>query len=296
MRTTLNIHETKTTYTLTQILAERATERDREQQDRKREADQWAADRATEQIEWLSGCLNDRLSQQTRDALQLTYGYHRDDDEHELEYAHARFDHEGACWEIRYFRGWDVIGPDGYRVTFEYGRYGERPFDAPILDALAGYPTWMGQKREQNTRNEGKPTIPHYRYTTGGMAGEARNGLLHIGAHVTIWMIPTDGSEYQHPHYTGRVDSYDDRWLLLTCDGTSQRQRLIPIARIDEIVPELPYEPAQTQPTQPTQPQPEQTETTYGCDICNHNWPGDRPIPSCPFCGAVGSVTEQIPF
>jgi len=254
--TITTINETTSDYTshasLYDLLAQRAQQRDAEERIAAQQRELDADDRAEDAITQLEDVLRERLSAQTYDALQLTYGYARNDDDQDLEHAYVNITHDSAVWTLQYINGyWQLTGPNGYTVQIGYNWHGHA-FDSKLLDAIDGYPAWMELKTAQQDAGEPQRTksaLPQYRYTTGGESGATSPGLLHINAHVTVWMIPTDGREYPHPHYTGRVDSYDDRWLLLTCDGPAHRQRLIPIARIDEILPEMPY--AKTPETKP---------------------------------------------
>lgn len=265
MRNTITINEPTTSYDalparvgltdLSDLIEQRRHQRDEEfiAAADQRESD--AKARAEQQMAQLCDVLRERLSEETYAALRLEYGFARNDDDQEQEHAYADFTYDDEVWTIQYLNGfWSLSGrSNGYNVNFDYGWHG-KPFDSKLLDALDNSSVWL-KEREQRQRSANavtslptKRTIPHYTFTDGGdHSGYPYCGLLHTGAHVTVWVIPTDSGEYIKPHHTGRVESYDDRWLLLTCDGPTQQQRLIPVARIDEIVPEAPYAP-ETEP------------------------------------------------
>ena len=245
-------NEPETTYTATkpvithertvaQLIEQRRRQRAQEQQSELERIERNAADRAERAIMALGDQLKQRMSETTYAGLQnagLDYHFHRDDDDSELEYAYATFWYNVADWTVAYRNGWHLTGPNGYDVQFTWGWHGDRydEFDAKLLDALDGYDAWLEQtNRRVETTLPSKRTTPHYTLTQSGFV---TNGLLHIGAHVTVWIVTTDSSVYQQTHYIGTVESYDDHWLLLTCDGPSQQQRLIAVHRIDEIVPE----------------------------------------------------------
>ena len=152
------------------------------------------------------------------------------DDRWRISLEHVRY--SGYHWTLR--------GPRGYAVRLPVYRTDEKT-DGAILDAIAAYPAWLdgeaerraareAQEREQTREQERKRPEPrHYVSVQGGPNG----GMLNRGnrLRVTAYDPTREGGTVE---VEATIEEATEMWLLLT---VGDHQRLIPVARVIEIVP-----------------------------------------------------------
>lgn len=262
---------------LADLLAQRAEARAEQERERERRN---LASRALDQreaIEHAADWMHEHISQELAAALDLTAccdesRLDNPDDPDSADrsdrldatwwpgYLQLRVD--GAVWRIDRRSRHDAYlsGPDGYRCTLP-PTYTRDALDTAILDAIATYPTWRASEQTraaQAAQQEAERlrALPrHFVFTAGLTPDDVRPGVLTVGNRLLARVLdPSRAEEGGIMDWRGVLQAHDERWLLLNVEGHGAgvgAQRLIPLARVQELLPLPDRTPATTPATTP---------------------------------------------
>lgn len=178
---------------------------------------------------------------------------------------------DGEQWRIvqRFYHGreWRIAGPEGYVVTLA-SDWQEEILDDAILDAIITYPSWLAHETElraEMERQAYEEARTRLRETPAmcvavkslANADDPVPSVLAVGHRVILRKI-------DNTQYTGIIQDLDARWILLNVEGASGvgAQRLIALARVEEIIPLMTLRDGMPLP----QPISHPDETFYGDD------------------------------